>query len=125
MINVKFKSKKKVTFSPDNDTRVYNEFLIAKLSALNYSQNGRVIGKWGFEDENGVERDVTLINFAKSDVKIKEIEDQLGSMTVTYLEEAAMLRIKQIFPMILDQEKSNNPDANFGLGSNDVEHLPI
>ena len=123
MINVKFKSKNKVTFSPDSGTNVYTEYLIAKLQLVTYSQSGKVIGKWVYEGANGNEKLVTGINFSKSDSEIRAIEDQLGSVTATYLSEYVMQRVKQIFPLVLDEEKANNPNANFGLGSADVEHV--
>ena len=123
MINVKFKSKQKVTFSPDSETNVYTEYLIAKLQLVTYSQSGKVVGKWVYEDVNGNEKLVTSIDFSKPDAEIRAIEDQLGSVTATYLSEYAMQRIKQIFPLVLDEEKANNPDANFRLGSTDIEHI--
>ena len=129
MINVKFKSKKKVTFSPDSETNVYTEYLIAKLQLVTYSQSGKVVGKWVYVDTNGNEKLVTSIDFSKPDAEIRAIEDQLGPFTVTYLAEADMLRVKQIFPLILDQEYAESiakdPDnpANFGLQGKDVEHI--
>ena len=123
MINVKFKSKQKVTFSPDSETNVYNEYLIAKLQLVTYSQSGKVVGKWVYEDLNGNEKVVTGIEFSKPDAEIRAIEVQLGSITATYLSEYAMQRIKQIFPLVLDEEKANNPNANFGLGSADIKHI--
>ena len=123
MINVKFKSKQKVTFSPDSETNVYKEYLIAKLQLVTYSQSGKVVGKWVYEDANGNENLVTGIDFSKPDAEIRAIEDQLGNITATYLSEYAMQRVKQIFPLVLDEEKANNPNANFGLGSADIEHI--
>ena len=123
MINLKFKSKQKVTFSPDSETNVYTEYLIAKLQLVTYSQSGKVVGKWVYQGANGNEKLVTGIDFSKPDAEIRAIEDQLGSVTATYLSEYAMQRIKQIFPLVLDEEKANNFDANFGLGSADIEHI--
>lgn len=106
-------------------TRKYFDYLKVKFTGFNVDhdnqQISRVRGQWFWEDEGGEHHKVNDLKFAKSGVNIKQIEWQLGKLDVANLYTYAETRIAQMFPFVLDEEKANDPNANFGLGGADVE----
>ena len=123
MIEVEFKTKEKVNFSPKGDTDVFNDILFAKINLAEYSQNFKIFGKWVYKNAQG-EHFVKNISIIKGDIELKELERDFGTINVSYLAEANMIRIKELFPKLLDIKKANNEEKeNFNLGSLDIEYV--